>query len=599
MLLETFCIASGGLALYHHLLYPRALKSLARRAPKALLLPLTGEAPSVTLIVPAYNEERFIAAKIRNCASLDYPDGKLAIVIVCDGCTDSTVFRAREILVALGEASKHIQLAERVENRGKIAVLNSEIAACTSELVALTDASALLPPDALWRAAEALAQDNAGFVTGTYAAPQGGAEVEAYWRRQTAIKQDEAALGAPFGAHGAFYAFPRKLWRPLEPDAINDDVLLPMAIVAEGQRGIYDAGLRIEEAEVEQSASDLRRRFRLGAGALQQAFRLRKLADPRRPGLAFVFLSGKALRAIMPFLLAGFFLASLALAGQSKFFALIAVGQIFALLLTAFSLMAPDLARRVPGLPTLAYGIAGYAAYGLGGLSYLLGYCRAPWRRVASPETDSEELLKGGAALGKRALDIVVSIAIFVVLALLFPFLALAIKLEDGGPIFYRQLRVGLQTSKSTRLIHITKFRTMRTDAEAKSGAVWASARDPRITRIGMFMRKTRLDELPQCLDVLRGDLSIVGPRPERPQFFAKLEKEIPFFIERTYGVKPGLTGLAQVELSYPETIEEVREKILHDHAYALRLASSDGWLATDLSIMARTFTVMLLGKGR
>ena len=267
------------------------------------------------------------------------------------------------------------------------------------------------------------------------------------------------------------------------------------------------------------------------------------------------------------------------------------------LLLTVFALVAPDLARRVPGLPMLAYGIAGYAAYGVGGLSYLFGYCRAPWRRVARAEPDSEELLTGGAALGKRALDIVVSIAIFVVLALLFPFLALAIKLEDGGPIFYRQLRVGLQTSKATRLIYITKFRTMRTDAEAKSGAVWASARDPRITRIGMFMRKTRLDELPQCLDVLRGDLSIVGPRPERPQFFAKLEKEIPFFIERTYGVKPGLTGLAQVELSYPETIEEVREKILHDHAYALRLGS--GWLATDLSIMARTFTVMLLGKGR
>ena len=165
--------------------------------------------------------------------------------------------------------------------------------------------------------------------------------------------------------------------------------------------------------------------------------------------------------------------------------------------------------------------------------------------------------------------------------------------------MFYRQLRVGLRTPRQSRLFYLTKFRTMRSDAEAKSGAVWASERDPRITRVGNFLRKTRLDELPQCIDVLRGDMSVVGPRPERPQFFAMLEREIPFYAERTFGVKPGITGLAQVFLPYDSSDRGCPWKVLHDHAYALRLSAPGQWLSTDLGIMIRTFAVMLLGKGR
>ena len=112
-------------------------------------------------------------------------------------------------------------------------------------------------------------------------------------------------------------------------------------------------------------------------------------------------------------------------------------------------------------------------------------------------------------------------------------------------------------------------------------------------------MRKTRLDELPQCLNVLKGDMSIVGPRPERPQFFSKLEGHIPFYIERTYGLKPGITGLAQVSQGYDTSIEDVRSKVLYDHAYALRIARPLDWLKTDLSIIFRTFTVVVLGRGQ
>ena len=104
---------------------------------------------------------------------------------------------------------------------------------------------------------------------------------------------------------------------------------------------------------------------------------------------------------------------------------------------------------------------------------------------------------------------------------------------------------------------------------------------------------------MPQCIDVLRGDMSIVGPRPERPQFFNRLEREIPFYAERTYGVKPGITGLAQVLLPYDSSIEDVRAKVLQDHTYALHVLALGRWLSTDLGIIFRTFSVMVLGKGR
>jgi lipopolysaccharide/colanic/teichoic acid biosynthesis glycosyltransferase len=138
----------------------------------------------------------------------------------------------------------------------------------------------------------------------------------------------------------------------------------------------------------------------------------------------------------------------------------------------------------------------------------------------------------------------------------------------------------------------------MKADAEKKTGAIWAQKNDPRITRVGAFLRKTRLDELPQCINVLRGDMSIVGPRPERPEIAERLESSIPFYIERTYGLKPGVTGLAQVSQGYDASLEDVRSKVMYDHAYALRLNSAWNWLKTDLTILWRTIFVMVRGQG-
>jgi lipopolysaccharide/colanic/teichoic acid biosynthesis glycosyltransferase len=181
----------------------------------------------------------------------------------------------------------------------------------------------------------------------------------------------------------------------------------------------------------------------------------------------------------------------------------------------------------------------------------------------------------------------------------LFPLIAVAIKLTSPGPVFFKQLRIGRARPDQVELFEMIKFRTMVNDAERSSGATWAKKQDPRITKVGLFLRKSRLDELPQFSNVLRGEMSMIGPRPERPGFYQKLETEIPFFAERTYGVTPGITGLAQVNQGYDTSIEDVRSKVGFDHRYALALSDPLSWLKMDIDIIFRTLVVMVMGRGQ
>ncbi len=166
-------------------------------------------------------------------------------------------------------------------------------------------------------------------------------------------------------------------------------------------------------------------------------------------------------------------------------------------------------------------------------------------------------------------------------------FAAIAIKLDDRGPIFYSQERIGLYGKPFT----VYKFRTMRTDAE-KFGAQWATKDDPRITKIGKFLRKTRIDELPQILCVLKGDMSMVGPRPERAVFISQLREQIPYYISRLK-MKPGLTGWAQVCHHYDTSTEDVKIKLQYDMYYFENMS-----LLLDFQILVRTVYVVLTGKG-
>lgn len=190
--------------------------------------------------------------------------------------------------------------------------------------------------------------------------------------------------------------------------------------------------------------------------------------------------------------------------------------------------------------------------------------------------------------IGKRLLDLTIVLCSLPVFSLLVPLLALAIRLDSEGPVFYRQVRSG----RGSKPFSILKFRTMVVNAERVGEARWATKGDPRITRVGQFLRKTRLDELPQIFNILKGDMSIVGPRPERPQFVAELQTVIPFYDVRLT-VKPGLTGWAQIHYDYGNTVEDALTKLQYDFYY-IRYWSL--WL--DLYTMFKTIFVVLRYKG-
>ena len=243
-----------------------------------------------------------------------------------------------------------------------------------------------------------------------------------------------------------------------------------------------------------------------------------------------------------------------------------------------------------------------------------------------------------GVRIAKRAVDLLGSVVGLAISAPLLPFIAAAIYFDSPGPVFYRQKRAGSligpepgpDGGHSGRFrfhqFEMMKFRTMRTDAEETTGAIIAQAGDPRVTRVGKFLRKTRLDELPQFLNVLRGEMSIVGPRPERPELLENLALTIPFFEERMRNVKPGITGLAQISLGYSgkapdgspinafkehltnpfkldgaddSEADDMRMKMLFDLSYTANLEDFLNFVAMEAKIIVQTPLVMIRGIGR
>jgi len=195
--------------------------------------------------------------------------------------------------------------------------------------------------------------------------------------------------------------------------------------------------------------------------------------------------------------------------------------------------------------------------------------------------------VKASQQIVRRLVSMLVALTALLICLPFIPFIMLAVRLSSPGPIFFGQIRVGLRG----RLFTVHKFRTMRKDAEAK-GAVWATKNDPRITSLGRFMRKTRLDEIPQLWNVLRGDMGFVGPRPERPEFVQWLSSEIPYY-ELRHMIRPGITGWAQVRYQYGATLEETKKKLEYDLYYLKHLS-----LGLDLLIMFETIKTIVLRRG-
>jgi len=211
-------------------------------------------------------------------------------------------------------------------------------------------------------------------------------------------------------------------------------------------------------------------------------------------------------------------------------------------------------------------------------------------------------------SLVKRISDIVISGVALLVFGLLLPFIALAIKLDSPGPVFFKQSRIGMDRRRRRRVdcatiadrrtvvypgrpFNIYKLRSMRLDAE-KDGPQWAAFNDTRITKFGNFLRKSRLDEFPQFVNVLRGEMSVIGPRPERLCFIRQLEQDVPCYLDRL-AVLPGITGLAQVVNGYDTDVESVQRKVALDRQYIRNLS----W-KSDLRIFLMTFRVLFSGDG-
>jgi exopolysaccharide biosynthesis polyprenyl glycosylphosphotransferase len=219
-------------------------------------------------------------------------------------------------------------------------------------------------------------------------------------------------------------------------------------------------------------------------------------------------------------------------------------------------------------------------------------------RRVPVEHVESSWLLtnffdvarsRDASPLAKRLLDVTVALVLAAVGLVIAPFIALAILIEGGRPVLYRQARLG----RGGRPFSITKFRTMAPNAEADGQAKWSEPDDPRVTRVGRLLRRTRLDELPNLVAVLRGEMSMVGPRPERPEFVERLEREVPFYRARLI-IAPGLTGWAQVNWAYGDSVEDASVKLEYDLYY---IKHQSIWF--DAVILLRTVGTMLRFRGR
>ena len=233
-------------------------------------------------------------------------------------------------------------------------------------------------------------------------------------------------------------------------------------------------------------------------------------------------------------------------------------------------------------------------------------------RLVPTPNADSPLALVGDEVFpaersetASRVANVVIAALALLLMLPVLLLVALAVRLTSPGPVFYSQVRVGVDRryhrqgtydrrgqDLGGRPFRMWKFRTMRVDAEADGKAVWAQKSDPRTTKVGKFLRRTRLDEVPQLWNVIRGDMNIVGPRPERPTIFAELRHEIPRYAQRQR-VKPGITGWAQINQSYDCCLSDVKNKVRLDLEYVQRQS-----LKHDMLIMSATLPVMLFRKG-
>ncbi|EGA66216.1 glycosyltransferase family 2 protein [Vibrio brasiliensis] len=390
LLLAALFVVSSMLIIYHHVGYPVLLSWYSKHHPlKTVKHRVRGykkvkndrNCASITILVPAYNEEQWIADKIRNLSSLDYPKNRYKVIIACDGCSDNTALIAEQTIQEAICCDTHFEIRVFDNNRGKVAVVNEQMKTISSDITALSDVSALISIDALWIANRHFQDRHVGVVNGHYQLFSSENEGEnRYWQYQSRVKMHEAALGSTLGAHGAFYLFRTHLFRTMDDNTINDDFVIPMEIVRQGYLAEYEPKMVALEMEATNQDNDYRRRLRISAGNMQQAIMLAEMFLPRYRGVAFAFFSGKGLRLLTPYLLILCFVSSILLMDNPLFMvALTAQIALYSLAILSY-LMPYIFSHRVCKL--VLYIVAGHCANFIGGLRYLFGLESGKWSRV-------------------------------------------------------------------------------------------------------------------------------------------------------------------------------------------------------------------------
>lgn len=546
---------------------------------------------SFVFVIPMHNEAHFIAKKIANLDALQYPKDNYSVLIIDDGSTDDSLQcakKAKEMYPQL-----RISIQSFPSNRGKVAVINAVIPTLAEDcIVFLSDVSSTFTDNVLERANRFFNQPRVGVFCPTYRLKRQTLEGEKdYWAYQSAIKRKEALLGSPIGYHGSGYAIKKSAWQTIPNNTINDDFVIPLQVIAKGNLGIYDSQSRALENEITNEHHDWHRRIRIGAGNIQQVRLLWRLLLPRNGWVAWMFFSSKVLRVAMPWLLIVVWLSNAYLAKTDN--ALFLYSWWAQNIFYGCALVNVFIKTKITEL--ISYFVIGHCALLLGFFYALQHSKKIQWKR--SNTIRKKRYIHPIVFIGKWLTDKVSGLIGSILFLLLLPIIGLAIKVSSPGPILYRQLRVGITTDKQTKFFFLYKFRSMRPNAKTQK-TLWTQANDPRIYALGNFLRKTHLDELPQFLNILKGDMSLIGPRPERPSLFPFITKNIPLYEERLYWVKPGLTGLAQITYRYDETIEDVRKKVAYDNAYATYLTKPLVWFKADLKILIKTVTLVLMGKG-
>ena len=403
----------AALIVHHHVIYPvvvrfaaaRKLRSGGEHSKASSKIARDENLPLVSVIVPAHNEALYLAQKVRNLVEIDYPADRLRIVIALDGCTDGS---GEVALKAAAEIApeRDIEIVSYAENVGKLAVLNGQIDRVQTPIVALSDTSALIPPDAIRRATARFDDQRTGFVAAGYRIMDTASDGErAYNAYLTRVRRDEALLDSPLGVHGSLYFFRRSLWRPLPASTINDDFVLPMMIAELGYRGIYDEAILSLELERTASGQEFRRRVRIGAGNMQQSIWLWRLADPRRPWLAFMFVSGKGMRPLIPIMAITAALLAMVLAGHGHALYGWLLGAGLAAVATGLAAARIDPRHLPRPLAWLAYLMEGHAASFIGALKFLCGQRISYWQAGGASVPRYDVLWRSATAERRTAIE--------------------------------------------------------------------------------------------------------------------------------------------------------------------------------------------------